>query len=83
MRNLFEAIHHKKLILLSIFKERSQMSLQAKISTTGKGSCDKDSFYEFMYRGNRNLKAIILHLNEKVGLLDATDVILAGCSGIH
>ena len=36
-----------------------------------------------IYRGYRNLKAIIRDLNEERGLQSATDVILTGCSGIH
>ena len=36
-----------------------------------------------MFRGYRNLKALIGHLNHNKGLSKATDVILTGCSGTY
>lgn len=52
---------------------RNKMCLQGRTSTTGKAGVLRTPTVIHVCRGYRNLKAIILHLNEKVGLLDTTD----------
>lgn len=88
------SMFHRKCIHSLFHAGRSQTHIRASnfitgnlwnISCTIPGLYVRNWFYaptEFLYRGYRNLKALIHHLNLEKGLNRATDVILTGCSGM-